>query len=143
MTPPASASTDLSPRAHLDGADANAAFGRALADAHPQDPVVVGWAVTALFYAAVHEARAYLVARHGRRIVAHDDMRAVWSAHPEMQPGRVPYTELKQQSESARYYLNRAFSADDFAFLETKYARIRALLRAGRSHDASVAAPAP
>lgn len=130
MTPPASGSTDLDPRSHLDGADANLAFGQAIAAAQPDDPVALGWAVTAVFYAAVHEARAYLRARHGRRIVAHEDMRGVWDAFPEMRAGKAPYTELKQQSESARYYLNRAFTADDVAFLATRYGTLRSLLRA-------------
>ena len=130
MRPTPSGSTELSARAHLQGADANLAFGSGLVGASPEDPVAIGWAITALFYAAVHEARAYLVARHGRRIVAHDDMRAVWDSHPEMRAGRTPYTELKQQSESARYYLNRAFVASDFSFLAERYGAVRSVLRA-------------
>jgi hypothetical protein len=61
--------------------------------------------------------------------VAHDDMRGVWNAYPEMSAGRAPYTDLKQQSESARSYLNREFTADDFAHFRGLYSRIRSLLR--------------
>ena len=129
MSPTASDSTEPSARAHLAGADANVAFGVSLVEDHPADPVAVGWAITALFYAALHETRAYLAARHGKHVVAHEDMRPVWGAHPEMGRCRAPYTELKQQSESARYYLNQAFDPADFEHLRARYQSVRSLLR--------------
>lgn len=129
MTPRPSGSTELSSNAHLAGADSNVRFGELLVASRPDDVVAIGWAVTALFYAALHETRAYLMAAHGRRVVAHDDMRSVWGEHPEMRSVRSPYTELKQQSESARYYLNRAFRPDDFVYLKARYEIVRSLLR--------------
>lgn len=129
MPPNASSSTDPSARAHLDGADANVAFGEMLANAHGTDAVAVGWAVVAMFYAAIHETRAYLVARHGMRVVAHEDMRRVWTDHPEMSPAKAPYTDLKQQSESVRYYLNRQFTSHDVAHFKGRYELVRSVLR--------------
>lgn len=124
-----SSSTEPSSRAHLDGADANVAFGDMLVTSQGTDAVAVGWAVVAMFYAAIHETRAYLVAKHGRRVVAHEDMRGVWNDHPEMGAARAPYMDLKQQSESVRYYLNRAFTLADFAHVKGRYQRVRSLLR--------------
>lgn len=131
MSPRASSSTEsLSARTHLDGADANVRFGESLAQSPGADATALGWAITALFYASVHETRAYLVARHAKRVVAHDDMRGLWDQHPEMRPAKAPYTELKQQSESARYYLNPAFLPEDFEYLKGRYSAVRSLLRA-------------
>lgn len=85
--------------------------------------------MVAMFYAAIHETRAYLVARHGMRVVAHEDMRGVWTHHPEMSPAKAPYTDLKQQSESVRYYLNRQFTSADVVHFKSRYERVRSVLR--------------
>jgi hypothetical protein len=111
---PSSASKELTALQHLAGAKANLAFAGGLRTAQATDSVVVGWAITALFYSAVHAVRAYLLARHGVRVAAHEDMRSLLQLHPELRRTHTAYNHLKQQSESARYYLNPAFTWSDY-----------------------------
>jgi uncharacterized protein (UPF0332 family) len=108
---------ELTARQHLSGAEANLAFADQLHRTQGNDFVVVGWAITALFYAAVHAVRAYLLARHGIRVAAHEDMRRLLQEHPELKRTHTSYNHLKQQSESARYYLNPAFTWSDYESL--------------------------
>jgi len=86
-----------------------------------------GWAITALFYAAVHYVRSYLVVRHQRHVEAHEAMRQVWREFPEMQRIRSEYELLKKESEQFRYYLVQ-FSTDDFKKLQTKLDKIKTVL---------------
>lgn len=121
---PSSASRDLTAQQHLAGAEANLAFATQLRTAGAADWIVVGWAITALFYSAVHALRAYLLARHGVRVAAHEDMRRLLEAHPELRRTHTAYNHLKQQSESARYYLNPAFTWADYDLLRKDADRV-------------------
>lgn len=112
---------DPSYEQHLEGAQALTAKAQELS------ALCNGWAITALFYAAVHWVRSYLVARHQRHVEAHEAMRQVWRDFPEMARIRSEYELLKKESEQFRYYLVE-FSPDDFSKLKTKLDKIRATL---------------
>lgn len=111
------------------GAEANLVFAAGLRAAAVQDHVVIGWAITALFYSSVHAVRAYLLARHDVRVAAHEDMRSLLQKHPELKKTHTAYYHLKQQSESARYYLNQAFTWSDYDSLRRDAERVLATWR--------------
>lgn len=121
-------SPELTAERHLEGARCNIAYADSLRDAHVSDaevdPMVVGWAITALFYAAVHAVRAYL--RHAKGVVvsSHEDIRKFEEKYPELRRTEVPYKHLKQQSESARYYLNSRFTWTDYEELRKDAVRV-------------------
>lgn len=129
---PSRSSTELAADQHIAGAEAHLAFGdslRAAAGADPgavEDPTVVGWAITALFYCAVHAVRAYLVAAKGVRVSAHEDMKRYLADYPELRKTSSAYSTLKQESESARYYLNSNFRWKDYDELRKDAARVLA-----------------
>lgn len=128
---PSSTNQELTAQQHWAGAEANLVFAGKLRSAEAQDYVVVGWAITALFYSAVHAVRAYLLAHHGVRVVAHEDMRRMLESHPELRRTHTSYNHLKQQSESARYYLNQSFTWADYDKLLKDAERV---LSTWRSH---------
>ena len=120
-------SNELTAVQHLEGAKAHLAFADALAAAGAtttEDPVAVGWAITALFYSAVHCVRAYLVSAKKAKVVSHEDFRRLEREFPELNASRAPYQTLKQQSESARYYLNKNFTWADYQKLRRDAARV-------------------
>ncbi len=83
-------------------------------------PTAIGWAITALFYATVHALRGYVAERHRHRVASHEDVRRLWNKYPELKRVKANYTGLKQQSESARYYLNDQFTWNDYDKLRSK-----------------------
>lgn len=109
---------------HLQGAARNLAFADRLKKSGQNDPATLQWAVTALFYAAVHSVRAYLSARHGVQVTAHSDMPGLIAKYPELKGTQRDYDMLKQQSHSARYYLNESFTWDDYDKLRAAAVRI-------------------
>jgi hypothetical protein len=107
---------------HLAGARQNLAFAQILrSQAH------CGWAVTVLFYSAVHFTRAYLASCHGIRIVRHEDMNEAWKRYPDLAQIRSSYDLLKQQSHKHRYYLVR-FDARTFDLLMGHIEKINSTL---------------
>lgn len=112
---PSPSSTDLAAaQRHAAGAVRNLDFARALRGAGATDATTVGWAITALFYAAVHAVRAYLMHAHGEVVTSHEDLRHLPAKYPELKRTLSKYSYLKQESESARYYLNEKFTWADF-----------------------------
>ena len=86
------------PNEHLSWARQNETFADTL-DADTQ--VEANWAVTALFYAAVHYVNAYLVSRG----LARQDhaVREASMRQPFFDPVRTKYKRLKDMSREARY----------------------------------------
>lgn len=109
------------PATHLDGARANEKVSEALQLVSP------GWAITALFYSAVHFMRAYLAAHHGVQIASHDAMHELWNRFPELRKVKVEYVHLKQTSEAFRYYL-QDFDAQDVIDTRRHLAKVRGVL---------------
>lgn len=85
---------------HLAGAQKNEAFAINL---HQQGHF--GWAVTVMFYSAVHYTRGYLASCHGLRVVRHDDMKGLWKTFTDLAQIRSSYDLLKEKSHAHRYYL--------------------------------------
>ncbi len=78
-----------------------AAWGAA---ARPDDGLAVGWAVTQVFYAAVHGLSACVLARHGVRAPAHQDRGRWFAEYPEFRKSEAwDYRGLKRASEESRY----------------------------------------
>lgn len=109
---------------HLKGARDNLAFADQLRAVANQDVCVIRWAITALFYSAVHAVRGYLVARHGVTVISHQQMRDLERDHPELMKTKVDYDQLKQQSHTARYYLSNRFTWADFDVLRSRAERV-------------------
>ena len=80
-----------------------------------------GWAITCMFYSALHLVEAYLV-QLGRTSGNHRERHLRMVREPSLIRLRSMYNLLKQESELARYEC-RAFTAEDAA-------RIRQLLYA-------------
>lgn len=89
----------------------------------------MGWAITALFYAAVHATRAYLKACKDIEVSSHDDFRGQLEQYPELKSSRAEYDLLKQQSHSARYYCNPNFTWADYERLLPKANKIASTWR--------------
>jgi hypothetical protein len=124
--PPSSSSTwEDAARRHLDSVEKNLTFADWLKGTERTDPTTIGWAITVLFYAAVHAVRAYLAARHEVVVTAHIDMRQHVATYPELRRTKADYEQLKQQSESARYYGDECFTWQDFDKLKQTAVRIR------------------
>jgi uncharacterized protein (UPF0332 family) len=91
---------------HLRIAQEFLAFAAWLRQSGRDDAVTVGWAITNIYYAALHTASAYVLARHGVRAESHAD-RDRWfrpNGFPELSRlDRADYFELKRQSEAQRY----------------------------------------
>lgn len=82
------------------------------------------WAVTALFYSALHEMRAYAIAAYGHRVTSHEGWRKFEKNHPELRRTASQYDLLKQYSQTARYYLE-VHSDQDFAKLRERVITIK------------------
>ena len=89
-----------------------AAWGAA---ARPDDGLAVGWAVTQVFYAAVHGLSACVLARHGVRAPAHQDRGRWFTDYPELRKSEAwDYRALKRASEGSRY-LGVPYTAAQYA----------------------------
>ena len=126
---------------HLD----HAAF---LRSTNRTDAVTVGWAITALFYAALHSVRGYLKACKQVDVTSHDDFKALVHTHTELKRTSVEYDLLKQESQSARYYCNPNFTWADVDELRKKAEKIANTWRAPTMRcltapTGTVSAPAP
>ncbi len=121
------------------------AFADALRAGPNADPATVGWAITALFYAAVHAVRAYVLEHHGIRVVSHEDVRRLRHRFPELRKTESKYAHLKQQSEAARYYLSDHFTWADFDELRRDAEMVLKtwlpLLKSAKAAKAASAAP--
>jgi hypothetical protein len=114
---------DLTTQEHLQIAKQNLEFGDWLQSSGRNDPTTVGWAVTALFYAALHEIRAYLLAHHQVKIGDHQELRRFEVDYPELKRTSQDYHQLKIDSELARYNTG-TFSWQDYVELRTNVERI-------------------
>jgi hypothetical protein len=115
-----SAGADVHVRAVAD----HIAFGDWLKASGRDDATAVGWAITALFYAALHAVRAYLKACKSVDVSSHDDFKAYERQYPELKKTALDYNFLKQESQSARYYCNPNFTWSNFDELRKKAERV-------------------
>jgi uncharacterized protein (UPF0332 family) len=90
---------------HLKQAKANEAHADALLQ--NASPESLAWAVTALFYSAVHYGRAFLAASRTPTITSHvgfeSYFRRSWKVTPTTPDVFDLYRRLKDESEAARY----------------------------------------
>lgn len=101
------------PAAHQLQAVQNRDFAYELIRSRPDDHCAMQWAVTALFYAAVHCVDGALVRATSFRPYNHDErFRALLQASTVPLEVRRAYRVLYDLSRSARYDLGQ-FSADD------------------------------
>jgi hypothetical protein len=84
---------------HLAKAEANESFADNL---QLNSPVDVDWALTALFYAAVHYVQAYF-ANIGRDFVTHTNRCSAIQKDPNLKAAYGEYRELMSLSRDARY----------------------------------------
>lgn len=94
------------PDDHLDQARRNLKLAEDLLREHGADPTYVQWAVTAIFYCAVHCIQAHLM-RHGRAPRTHE-ARGTLIADPRYGVPidvQTAYELLSQRSRAARYDL--------------------------------------
>jgi hypothetical protein len=107
-------------------AAANATAAHLLAEAQ-----IFDWAITALFYSALHEVQAYL-AGLGPPPTTHRHREALIRESPQLASIENPYAALRVFSENARYECFR-YSRDIFVELEAQaYQPIMQHLRAIR-----------
>lgn len=99
-----------SPQDHRNQARTNERFYQALGDRNAQYPQ---WAMVALFYTALHEVQAFLIA-HGQRPDSHRERKAVLRRNRFQLGNDIGrhYRQLRQWSEDARYRLWQPTSAD-------------------------------
>lgn len=109
---------------HLRAVREHLAHGDFLKTTGRSDPVTVGWAITALFYSALHAVRAYLKACKDVDVTSHEDYQAHARRFPELNRTQRDYDLLKQQSHSARYYCNPNFAWQDYESLRQKANRV-------------------
>ena len=83
------------------------------------EPRFFGWAVTALFYAAVHYGRAYLRAKSPTVITTHPHFHSEFLRTSGDSRLYGLYRRLKDESERARYDCV-PYGADDVAALQAK-----------------------
>lgn len=96
-------SSDLSVEDHLRVADELFELAAWLIAARPEG-FANGWAVTHVFYAAVHALSACVLARHGVRAPAHQDRFHWFREYPELRKSEAwDYRLLKTASEESRY----------------------------------------
>lgn len=117
--PSASEADRAEGRKHLQAVEDHVAHGDFLKATGRTDVITIGWAITALFYSAVHALRAYLRACKGVTIASHDDFHTQQRIYPELNRTKVEYDLLKQESQSARYYCGE-FTWEDFDKLRAK-----------------------
>jgi|SRR5437588_7144302 len=65
--------------------------------------VVIEWAITIKFYAALHYVQAYFVSRTGRAPVSHEHRSTAILRDPMISGAYDDYRELKDISREARY----------------------------------------
>lgn len=88
-------------RLHLRASEDHEAFARrALARGDEAD---LGWALVAVFYAALHCVRAYF-ATHGAEVSSHEDGERQFRGRPEIMRCFASYKALKEMSEGFRYF---------------------------------------
>lgn len=87
---------------HLSQARSNETYADYLLQTGRSDAVT--WAATALFYAAVHYGRAFLVASGAKTITTHVGFDSYFSKYWKKPPDIFPlYRRLKDDSEAGRY----------------------------------------
>jgi hypothetical protein len=126
---------------HLAAVDAHLAHAERLKATGDADPVMVGWAITALFYAALHAVRGYLRACKDVEVTSHDEFKNLIHAYPELKRTNEDYDNLKQQSQSARYYCNPNFTWADYEHLRRKALRIASMWKAPSQRCIAETAP--
>jgi len=88
-------------RKHLHASADHEAFARrVLSRAADED---LGWALVAVFYAALHAVRAYF-ATHGAEVSSHEEGESQFRKRPEISRSFVKYKALKEMSEGYRYF---------------------------------------
>jgi hypothetical protein len=127
MAPVPSASDREAARFHLAGVAKQLEHAEFLRASGRDDHTTVGWAITALFYCAVHVIRAYLTGVKGVTVSAHEDMHRCYREFPELTKTRAEYQLLKQESEAARYYLSDKFTWTDYDKLRSRLGKIEAV----------------
>lgn len=90
------------PYEHLEWAEKTEAFANSL---DRSDNVEVNWAITALFYAAVHYVDAYLVSRGNRQLDHQGRDYEIRQNNDFLKPIWKDYKRLKDMSREARYEL--------------------------------------
>lgn len=93
---------------HLDWAARNEEFALRLS---PKDNLEVNWAITILFYAALHTVDGYLLL-HDHRPPSHAKRGRAISDSAELSPIRTGYRLLEIMSREARYELAPYGEAD-------------------------------
>jgi hypothetical protein len=96
------------PVEHVKKADANKDFGYGMNAAHPTS---AGWALTAMFYSALHYARAYLLKTHVQTD-SHGDLFDAIKFDPKLKGIYAQYRHLFDYGINARYRLNVYGRAD-------------------------------
>ena len=104
--------------AHLEQARKNESTARLLLDAETFD-----WAITALFYAALHQLQAYLL-QLGVVPSSHVRREAEIRKHAELWPIEEAYKLLRAHSENARYECEPFTRAEFEAIRSSSYASI-------------------
>ena len=107
---------------HIDGAERFLRFADSLAQ-QQGDATAVGWALTALFYAALHGLRAYFVTQ-GYQADSHEAAKRLCLADHRTRVLRPDYEHLKQTSEKARYYLDTQATWDDYTKVRQKAVKV-------------------
>ncbi len=121
---PSPSSDQTGAETHLRAVTEHIAHGEWLKSSGRTDATTVGWAITALFYAALHSVRAYLKACKNVDVSSHDDFKAYERQFPELKKTALDYNFLKQESQSARYYCNPNFTWTNFDDLRKKAERV-------------------
>lgn len=96
------------------------------------DNLETNWAITILFYAAVHYVDSYLSARN-RREPDHDGREKQIALDDFFQPIRKDYKHLKNMSRAARYEL-APYTEHDFRKAQSHLFRIRDHIAAPKQH---------
>jgi hypothetical protein len=101
---------------HLMQAKENEALAEFLLD-HDR---FLGWAVSSIFYAAVHYGRAFMRSQNGPVITSHRGFETHFLRHTRDQALYNLYRRMKDESERARYDCAR-YNKSDVADLRDKY----------------------
>jgi hypothetical protein len=109
---------------HLAKAERNRDFARNLPK---RDATHTGWALTALFYAALHYVSGYLI-EFNFSTRDHDEMKAELRRNPMLTPIFNDYADLLDFSFNARYRM-RHYGANDFARADAIFKRIEKRVR--------------
>jgi hypothetical protein len=96
------------PADHLGKAEQNKKFGLGMISTHPTS---AGWALTALFYSAVHFSEAYFL-KIAKRITNHQDRFDAIRSDPTLRRIYGQYMHLYDYSYNARYTLKVHGKAD-------------------------------